>query len=153
MPRFYYEDFEEGSVERFGSRTVTREEIVGFAAEFDPQPMHLDEQAARRTPLGGLAASGWHSCAIMMRLIADGFILESSCMGSPGVEELKWLKPVRPGDRLNVCRTVLEKRASKSRPEMGFVRFRFELLNQNGETVMEQTNFIMFGRRAAETSR
>ncbi len=153
MPRFYYEDFEQGSVERFGSRTVTREEIVGFAAEFDPQPMHLDEQAARRTPLGGLAASGWHSCAIMMRLIADGFILESSCMGSPGVEELKWLKPVRPGDRLAVRRTVLETRVSKSRPAMGFVRFRFELLNQNGETVMEQTNFIMFGRRAAETSR
>ena len=149
MPRFYYEDFQEGSVERFGSRVVTREEIISFAAEFDPQPMHLYEAAARRSPLGGLAASGWHSCAIMMRLIADGFILDSSCMGSPGIEELKWLQPVRPGDRLAVRRTVLEKRTSKSRPELGFVRFRFDLVNQNGETVMEQTNSIMFGRRAS----
>ena len=153
MPRIFYEDFVEGSVERFGSRLVTREEIISFAAEFDPQPMHLDEAAARRSPLGGLAASGWHSCAIMMRLIADGFILESSCMGSPGIEELKWLQPVRPGDRLAVRRTVPEKRVSKSRPELGFVRFRFDLVNQNGETVMEQTNSIMFGRRAPEASR
>ena len=153
MPHIFYEDFQEGSVERFGSRLVTREEIISFAAEFDPQPMHLYEAAARRSPLGGLAASGWHSCAIMMRLIADGFILESSCMGSPGIEELKWLQPVRPGDRLAVRRTVPEKRVSKSRPELGFVRFRFDLVNQNGETVMEQTNSIMFGRRAPEASR
>jgi acyl dehydratase len=153
MPHLYFEDFVEGSVESFGSRVVTREEIISFAAEFDPQPMHLDEQAARHSPLGGLAASGWHSCAIMMRLIADGFILDSSCMGSPGVEEVKWLKPVRPGDRLAARRTVLEKRTSKSRSELGFVRFRFELVNQNGETVMEQTNSIMFGRRAPEASR
>ena len=149
MPRIFYEDFVEGSVASFGSRAVTREEIISFAAEFDPQPMHLDEAAARDSMLGGLSASGWHACAIMMRLIADGFILDSSCMGSPGIEELKWLQPVRPGDRLAVRRTVLEKRTSKSRPELGFVRFRFDLVNQNGETVMEQTNSIMFGRRAS----
>ena len=147
MPRFYYEDYEQGSVEMFGSRTVTREEIVGFAAEFDPQPMHIDEQAARRTPLGGLAASGWHSCSILMRMMFDGFIAESSSMGSPGIEEVKWLKPVRPGDRLAVRRNILDKRVSRSRPEMGLVRLRCELVNQAGETVLEQTSTLLLVRR------
>ena len=102
---------------------MTREEIVAFAAEFDPQPMHLDEAAASATMLGGLGASGWHTCCLLMRMIADGFILNSSSMGGPGVEEVRWLKPLRPGTRIRVRATVLETRASNSRPEMGLVKF------------------------------
>src|SRR5829696_8294868 len=98
MPRYYWEDFVLGAVDEFGPRTVTREEIIAFASEFDPQPMHLDEEAARGTMLGGLAASGWHTCAIFMRMISDWFVLDSASWGGPGVDELKWLRPVRPGD-------------------------------------------------------
>lgn len=146
MPRFYYEDFHEGSIANFGPRTITREEIVAFAAEFDPQPMHLDEAAARDSLLDGLSASGWHTCAIMMRFLADNVLAGSSSMGSPGIDELHWRKPVRPGDLISYRRTVLEKRVSKSRPEMGLIRFRHELLDQTGELVMESTNTILFGR-------
>ena len=148
MPRFHYEDFVEGSVESFGSRVVTREEIVAFAAEFDPQPMHLDEAAARRSPLGGLAASGWHSCAIMMRLIADGFILESSCMGSPGVEELKWLQPVYAGDTISYASEVLDKRPLASRPGWGMLVMRNTGTNQDGALVFEFEGAIFVERRS-----
>jgi len=147
VPSLYFEDFDEGSVAESPPRLVTREEIIAFAAEFDPQPMHLDEDAARDTMLGGLAASGWHSCGILMRIICDWYVLETACWGSPGVDEVRWLKPVRPGDRLIARRTVREKRASKSRPEMGFVRFDFELVNQTGETVLTLTTPMMIGLR------
>lgn len=149
MPKYYWEDFVPGSVEEYGPRLVTREEIIAFAASYDPQPMHLDEEAARATLLGGLSASGWHSCAIMMRMVAEGFVLNSSCMGSPGIDEVKWRKPVRPGDKLKLRRTVLDARGSNSRPDRGFVRFRFELINQDSECVMEEICSIMFGRRPA----
>jgi acyl dehydratase len=145
----YWEDFVVGSVAEYGPRLVTREEIIAFAAEFDPQPMHMDEDFARATMLGGLAASGWHTCAIGMRLIADGFILQSASMGAPGVDEVRWLKPVRPGDELTLRGTVLDARPLKSRPEWGLVRFRFEMLNQAGELMMTQDNVNFFGRRAA----
>ncbi|HET9903439.1 MAG TPA: MaoC family dehydratase [Xanthobacteraceae bacterium] len=147
MPRIYWEDFTPGSIETYGPRVVTREEIVAFAAEFDPQPMHLDEEAARATLLGGLAASGWHSCAIVMRMICDGFMLDSSSMGSGGIDEVRWLRPLRPGDSVTVRRTTLETRASRSRPNMGTATFLFELVNQHGETVMTMRCTIMFGRR------
>ena len=147
MSKLYWEDFIDGSVAEFGSRLVTREEIIAFAAEFDPQPMHMDEEFARSTMLGGLAASGWHTCAIEMRMIVDGFMGDSDSMGSPGIDEVRWLKPVRPGDRLTLRRTILEARPLRSRPEWGLVRFRFELINQAGETVMRQENVNMFGRR------
>ena len=147
MPRLHWEDLTPGSVEEYGPRLVTREEIIAFAAEFDPQPMHLDEDAARHTMLGGLGASGWHSCAIVMRMMADGFLLDSTSMGSPGVEETRWLRPVRPGDRLTLRRTVLDARPSNSRPDRGFVRFLFELSNQDGAVVMTLTCTIIFGRR------
>jgi acyl dehydratase len=150
MPRIYWEDFTPGSVETYGPRAVTREEIIAFAAEFDPQPMHLDEEAARATLLGGLAASGWHSCAILMRMICDGFMLDSSSMGSGGVDQVRWMRPLRPGDRVTVRRTVVETRASKSRPTMGTARFNFELNNQAGETIMTMACAIMFGRRDAD---
>src|SRR5260370_1306664 len=102
VPKLYWEDFAEGSAAEYGPRLVTREEIVAFAAEFDPQPMHLDEDAARSTLLGGLAASGWHTCVLFNRLLVDGLINNAHAMGAPGVDEVKWLKPVRPGDRLVV---------------------------------------------------
>jgi acyl dehydratase len=149
LSKLYWEDLIVGSVAEFGSRLVTREEIIAFAAEFDPQPMHMDEEFARSTMLGGLAASGWHTCAIEMRMIVDGFMGDSDSMGSPGIDEVRWLKPVRPGDRLTLRRTILEARPLRSRPEWGLVRFRFELINQAGETVMRQENVNMFGRRQA----
>ena len=148
MSLLHWEDFVVGGVAEYGPRLVTREEIIAFAAEFDPQPMHMDEEFARSTMLGGLAASGWHTCAIGMRLMADGFILGAASMGSPGVDEVRWLKPVRPGDRLTLRRTVLDARPLKSRPEWGLVRFRFEMVNQAGELVMTQENVNFFGRRA-----
>jgi acyl dehydratase len=149
VPRFYWEDFTVGETVEYGPRRVTREEIVAFAAEFDPQPFHLDEDAGRTSMLGGLSASGWHTCAILMRMIADGYVCDSSSMGGPGVEELKWLRPVRPDDQLTVRRTPLEKRTSQSRPEMGIVKFLFELFNQHGECVLTMTPIMMFGRREA----
>ncbi len=136
MPRLYFEDFKAGAVAEYGPRTVTRAEIVAFAAEFDPQPMHLDEEAARATMLGGLAASGWHTCCILMRMLTDGFLLETASMGAPGVDEVKWLKPVRPGDSLTVRGTVQSARASHSRPDRGFVHLLWEVFNQHGEKVM-----------------
>jgi acyl dehydratase len=147
MPRLHWEDFTAGQVAEYGPQTVTAEDIKAFAAEFDPQPMHLDEAAARQSLVGGLCASGWHSCAIMMRIVADGFILDSSSMGATGCEEIKWLAPVRPGDRLRVRMEVLATRASASRPEMGFVNVRFDMLNGEGVRVMTLTPHLMFARR------
>jgi len=131
---------------------VTREEIVAFAAEYDPQPMHLDEQAARATLLGGLVASGWHSCCILMRMLTDNFLVDASFMGAPGVEEVRWLAPVRPGERITARATVLETRASRSRPDMGFVKFRFELIGPSDQPVMSLVVSPMFGRRTATAS-
>jgi acyl dehydratase len=147
VSKLHWEDFSPGRVFQHGPRRVTREEIVGFAAEFDPQPMHLDEAAARATLLSGLSASGWHSCCILMRMCTDSFVLNSASMGAPGVDEVKWLRPIRPGDALTLRATVLEIRASNSRPDMGFVRFMFELLNQAGECAMTLTTSLMMGRR------
>ena len=130
---------------------MTREEIIAFAAEFDPQPMHMDEEFARSTLLGGLAASGWHTCALGMRMIVDGFMGDAASIGSPGIDEVRWLKPVRPNDRLRLRRTVLETRPLNSRPDWGLVRFRFELFNQAGELVMQQENVNLFGRRQGQT--
>src|ERR1700686_5054305 len=108
MPRLYWEDFQPGAVAIYGPRLVTREEIVAFAAEFDPQPMHLDEAAGSATMLGGLAASGWHTCCLMMRMMVDGFLGNSSSMGAPGVDEVRWQSPLRPGTRIRVRTTVLD---------------------------------------------
>lgn len=147
MSRIHFEDFVVGSVKTLPSRVVTREEIIAFASEFDPQPMHLDEDAAKRSMLGGLSASGWHTCAIMMRILCDNLILNSTSMGAPCVDEVKWLKPVRPGDALSLNVFVLGKSEPKSRPEMGFVQFRCEMLNQRGEVVLESTYPGMFGKK------
>jgi len=143
----YFEDFVVGSVRTSAARVVTREEIIAFASEFDPQPMHLDEIAAKKTLLGGLSASGWHTCAIMMRILCDNLILNSTSMGAPGVDEVKWMKPVRPGDALSVRLTILGKSEPKSRPDMGFVQFRCEMLSQHDEVVLEATYPGMFGKK------
>jgi len=147
MPKLHWEDFQPGAVAVYGPRLVTREEIVAFAAEFDPQPMHLDEAAASATMLGGLGASGWHTCCLLMRIIADGFVLDSSSMGSPGIDEVRWLKPLRPGTRIRVRARVVETRASKSRPDMGLVKFAYELIDGADTPLMSLTTTQMFGRR------
>ena len=144
----YFEDFEAGQEYPFGPHPVTRQEIVAFAAEFDPQPFHLDEAAASDTLLGGLAASGWHTCALFMRMCFDGWLRESASMGSPGVDTLKWMRPVRPDDVLSGRSVVLDVRASKSKPDRGFVRFRHEIFNARGEAIMALENPIIFIRRA-----
>jgi acyl dehydratase len=146
MP-LHWEDFAAGNVARYGPRTITREEILAFAAEFDPQPMHADEEAARATMLGGLVASGWHTCALAMRMMADGFVLASASMGSPGVDEVRWLRPVRPGDSLTLRSTVIETRPSASRPGMGFIKFRHEMLDQADNCVMTLVSSMMIARR------
>jgi acyl dehydratase len=142
-----FEDFAAGSVAEIGPYHVTADEIVAFAAEFDPQPMHLGDDGARAAGLDGLIASGWHTCAILIRMIVDGFLGDAASMGSPGVDEVKWLKPVRPGDILTARRTVLATRVSNSRPEMGFVTFRFDVMNQSGDVVMVLVSPLMIGRR------
>jgi acyl dehydratase len=147
MAKRYWEDFDVGQLGEFGCKLVTAEEIKEFAAEFDPQPMHLDEEAARATPVGGLCASGWHTCGMMMRIVADGFLLNSSSMGAPGVEEVRWLAPVRPGDELRVRATVLDKKASKSRPDLGFLDMLLEVITGSGTCVMTTRSNLMLARR------
>jgi acyl dehydratase len=144
-----FEDFVEGGEIDLGVKDVTAEEIVEFAGEFDPQPMHLDEAAGKASILGGLSASGWHTCAIFMRLLCDAFLLNSTSQGAPGVDRIKWKKPVLAGDRLNGRTTVLSRRESKSRPSIGLVAFRSELFNQRGEPVFELENTVMFLKREA----
>lgn len=149
-PALYLEDFTPGMVVEAGARTVTAEEIVAFARDFDPQPFHLDAEAGRKTHFGGLVASGWHTTALMMRILVDEVLSPETSLGSPGIDELRWLRPVRPGDTLRVRVTVLEEpRRSRSRPEMGIVRQRMEVLNQDGEAVMSLLAQGMFRARQA----
>jgi acyl dehydratase len=153
MPKLHWEDFKPGAVAVYGPRLVTREEIVAFAAEFDPQPMHLDEAAASATLLGGLGASGWQTCCLLMRIIADGFLLDSTSMGAPGIDEVRWLKPLRPGTQIRVRATVLDMRASNSRPEMGFVRFHYEVLDDQDAVLTTMVCSTMLVRREAGAAR
>jgi acyl dehydratase len=154
MDLMFFEDVVTGEAPVFGKYEVTKEEIFEFAAQFDPQPFHLDEDAAKETLLGGLSASGWHTAAISMRLLYDSFLVHVASMGSPGVDELKWLKPVRPGDRLSLHRNVLEKKESQSRPDLGIVQTQSDIFNQNDELVMTHRAPLMLRRRGAppETS-
>jgi acyl dehydratase len=148
--RYAFEDFPVGRVFEFGGYEVTREEMLRFAAAFDPQPFHLDEEAARRSLFKGLSASGWHTCAMVMRMNCDAYLLDSTSLGSPGIDSLKWLAPVRAGDVLRVRLSILEARAMKSRPHVGLTRSRWEVFNQRDEKVMEMEGYGMFGRREAE---
>ena len=147
--KWAYEDLPEGATVALGSKTVTAEEIIEFASEFDAQPMHLDEAAGKASILGGLSASGWHTCAMFMRLLCDGFLLESTSQGSPGLDYVRWKKPVLSGDRLTGRSTVVGTRTSKSKPGLGFVTIKSEMLNQRGETVLEMENTGMFLTREA----
>lgn len=148
----HWEDFEVGSVRRFGAYAVTREAVLAFARDFDPQPFHLDDDAARVSMFGKLAASGWHTCAMAMRIMCDGYLLDSSSLGSPGIDQLRWLKPVFPGDTLGVRLEVLESRPMNSRPDVGLVRFAWSVLNQNADSVMTMEGWGMFRRRHPVTS-
>lgn len=142
-----FEDFHVGEERTLGSKTVTREAIIAFASEFDPQPFHLDDAAANASPYGGLIASGWHTASIAMRLLVDSFNGRAASLGSPGTDELRWLKPVRPGDTLTLKTRILAVTPSTSRPDRGSVRVHYTLLNQRGETVLTMIGIGMFARR------
>ena len=144
-----FEDFPVGSTFALGPYPVSRDEVIAFAKEFDPQPFHLDDEAADASLLGGLAASGWHSCAMMMRMMVDGFLAGSTAQGSPGVDYVKWLKPVRPGDVLSGTMTVLEARVSAKRPTLGVAKFHNAVVNQNGEIVLETEYTVLITTGAA----
>lgn len=134
----YYEDIIVGSSKTFGHYEVTREEVIQFAQAYDPQPFHLDDDAAAQTHFGRLSASGWHSCAMTMRMMVDDMTVNRQAgLGSPGVDQLRWVKPVYPGDTLSCRSEILEKRRSKSRPEMGIFKSRSQTFNQHGELVLE----------------
>jgi len=139
----HFEDFAPGRAFALGPRAVSRDEIVAFAAEFDPQPFHLDEAAAEASLLGGLSASGWHTCATVMRMMVDGFLGEAASEGSPGVDEIKWLLPVRPGDTLAGEALVLEARRSRSRPNLGICRLRNTVRNGEARTVLLMEYAVM----------
>ncbi len=144
----YFEDFRVGEVLPLGSRQVSEAEIIAFARQFDPQPFHIDPERARASAFGGLVASGWHTAALFMRLIVDGFVSTiAESMGSPGIDKLEWLKPVRPGDTITGRLTILEVIPSKSRPDRGIIKSLGEVLNQRGEVVMTIRNVGFFGRR------
>jgi acyl dehydratase len=149
--RWAFEDLEVGRVLELGSKTVTAEEIVAFAREFDPQPMHLDEHAGKASILGGLAASGWHTCAMFMRMMCDAFLLDSTSQGAPGVAFAKWKKPVLAGDTITGRSRVVARRLSQSRPNLGFVTVQHDLRNQRGESVLELENTGMFLTRAGRS--
>ena len=132
----YFEDYQVGMVSEIGSITVTADEIVEFAARYDPQEMHVNPVAAASGPFGGLIASGWHTAALMMRMFADHYVSKTAGLAAPGIDELRWVRPVRPGDTLRARITVLETQRSRSKPDRGVVRGLVEVLNQNGELVM-----------------
>jgi acyl dehydratase len=143
----YFEDFQVGETFDLGSRGVAEEEIISFARRFDPQPFHTDALRARDSIFGGLVASGWHTSAIFMRLFFDGLLSESASMGSPGIDALRWLKPVRPGDVLRATFKVIERTPSRSRPELGIIRSKCEMYNQADELVMSLEGVHFIGRR------
>lgn len=148
MTTLTFEDFAPGRFGSFGPRHVTREEILAFAAEFDPQPMHLDEAAASQSMLKGLSGSGWHLCSLMMRMLCDGFIGRTASLGSPGVNEVRWLAPLRPGDDLTLDVDVMEARVSRSRPDTGIVIFRNTARNAAGQALCEMVTPLIIGRQA-----
>jgi acyl dehydratase len=147
MAGWYFEDFHEGQEIPLGSKTVTEDEIISFAKQFDPQPFHIDHDAAEASHFGGVIASGWHTCSMMMRLVVDGLMAGSSSMGSPGLEKVRWIKPVRPGDTLTVVYLTQQVKASDSRPDRGVVWSKWQATNQHGELVATIEGMGMFGRR------
>ncbi len=145
----YFEDFPVGGTLDCGTWTFDKEAMVQFARQFDPQPFHVDEEKARHSVFGGLVASGWYTCSVCMRLIVDAIVNETASMGSPGVDSLRWLKPVRPGDRLVLRAKVIEAEASRSRPDRGRLTFTYELSGADGAAVMTMRAIAIIGRRPA----
>jgi acyl dehydratase len=146
--KLYWEDFKVGDTAPMGEKVVERDEIIAFARAYDPQPFHIDEEAARGSMFGGLIASGWHTCAMVMRMMVDSYLNDSASLGSPGIDNVRWLRPVRPGDTIRAQRFVVETRASQSKPEIGLVKSRWEVRNQHDELVMTMEGTGMFGRRS-----
>lgn len=149
----YYEDLEVGTKASFGHYEVTREEVLEFASKYDPQPFHLDDEAAAQTYFGRVSASGWHTCAMTMRMMVEQFTSQQvASLGSPGIDELRWIKPVYPGDTLRVESELIEKRRSKSKPHMGFTKTRQTTFNQHGEAVMSMIGNSIIGVRNPEAA-
>ena len=146
--KYYWEDLAAGETVEIGSHTITAEEIIAFAKQFDPQPFHIDAEKAKDSIYGGLIASGWHTCSIAMRLMCDSYVNQAASMGSPGLEEVRWLKPVRPGDTLRATRTIEESRPT-SKPDRGLVLTRWDMYNQKDEHVLMMRGYGLFGRRPA----
>jgi len=142
-----YEDLEVGKTYDVGSHTFTRDEIVRFATQFDPQPFHLDEAGGEASMFGALVASGWHTCSVMMGMLARNLLNGSTSMGSPGVDEIRWYKPVRVGDTITMTNAVLGKRVSASKPDRGIVDTQWQGVNQHGETVITVRAKVLFGLR------
>ena len=145
VAQYHYEDFKVGETVEIGRHTMTQEEIIEFARKYDPQPFHIDPEAAKDSIYGGLIASGWHTCAVAMRVMVDSYISKTVSMGSPGMEEIRWLKPVRPGDTLIIKRTIEEARAT-SKPDRGLVLTRWDIYNQREEHVAMMRGYGLFGR-------
>ena len=143
----YFEDYCTGHVHEFGSIQLSEEDVIDFAKRYDPQPFHTDPAAAARTQFGGLIASGWQTAGVMMRLVVDHYLSRVASLASPGLDELRWPRPVRPGDTLRVRATVLDTRPSTSKPDRGLVRTFFEVLNQHGEVVMTVKAMNLLKRR------
>ncbi len=143
----HWEDFSPGWTHESAARALTAEDIKRFALEYDPQRYHVDETAASATPFGGLIASGWQTCAVAMRLMCDSYLLDSTCLGSPGIEDLRWTKPVRPGDALRLRATVLEQTPSRKEPGRGTVKFRWDVLNDRDQVVCTMVGRQHFRRR------
>ncbi|CAB3767780.1 MaoC family dehydratase [Paraburkholderia solisilvae] len=142
-----YEDFEVGKPYEVGEHTFTRDEIIAFATQFDPQPFHVDDHAAAASPFGTLIASGWHTCSVMMGMLVRNALAGSTSMGSPGIDDIRWLKPVRAGDTIRMTSTVLDKRVSSSKPDRGIVSTQWDGVNQHGETVITVRSKVIFGLR------
>jgi len=147
------EDFEVGQRHEIGTFSMEKDEIVEFASQFDPQLFHIDEDAAAESPFGGLIASGWHTCAKLMRTMCDAYLLKANGAGSPGIENISWIKPVRPGDVISVVRETKQINPSRSKPDRGMVLSHYTLTNQNGEVVMTMTGWGMMFRRGAGKSK
>ena len=145
--KYYWEDFTVGQVKEFGDKLVSEEDILTFAKEYDPQSFHVNKQAAEQSIFKGLIASGWQTCAFMMRMMCDEYLVDSSSQGSPGLDSVKWLKPVRPGDRIRIRSTVLETRLMNSKPRLGLVNSSWECINQNNEIVTSMQGWVIFVRR------
>ena len=143
----YWEDLRDSGTVEMGSHTFTEEDIIAFARQFDPQPFHVDPEAAKHSFFKGLIASGWHTCCVAMRLMVDKYVSRSASLGSPGLDNIRWLAPVRAGDTITYRRITTSARVSESKPEIGLLQSRWEAVNQRGETVMTMEGWGMFRRR------